>query len=463
MKKSDRPLLTQGAIAPLLLRLTMPMIAGMASVVVFNLVDTFFIGQLGKNELAAMSFTFPVVMVINSIAMGLGIGVSAAISRYVGKAATDRVRRLATDALLLGLVVVSLFVIAGELTIRPVFTALGATSELLPLVADYMQIWYVGVIFVIIPMIGNNVIRATGDMKTPGLIMMFSAVANLILDPVLIFGLGPIPSMGISGGALATVIARALGLVFSLWVLSRREGLITLARPTAKQLFASWAKFLHVGLPAAGTNLITPLSLGFITRLVAYSGTEAVAGFGVAMRLEMLVMIVIMALASVLIPFTGQNWGAGRIDRVVEAIKKAYGFAIAWSVVAFVFMWVAGGTLAALFNDDAQVVQAATSYLRIISPSYGFLGILMLSIFTLNALNKPFWASFLSVLRLFVLYVPAAYLGAHLFGLEGIFYAGCAANLLGGTTAAGLIYFTLRGEITKQKASSVSQLDNAGA
>lgn len=439
MNSKIKAKLTEGNITKLLIKLTLPMMAGMVSMIIFNLVDTFYIGQLGKIELAAMSFTFPVVMVVQSIALGLGMGTSSVVSRTIGQGNTSRVKRLATDALFLAGLIVAIAAITGELTIGPLFTLLGADAVTLPLIKEYMRIWYIGVIFVVFPMVGNNIIRATGDMKTPALIMTFAAIANMILDPFLIFGIGPFPAMGLTGAALATVIGRASTLVFALIVLFKRE-LLTLKGLTIKELFASWKQILFIGIPAALTNIITPFTMGVITRMVSGFGTAAVAGFGVATRLEMIVMMIVHSLASVMIPFTGQNWGSGNYARVSEAVKKSYKFSLIWGAIAFGGFFFAGSFMAGLFNKDPVVISTVVSYLRIIALTYGFQGILRLSASVLNALGKPIHAIGLSLLRLLGLYIPLALLGSKIFGLSGIFAGGAVANLLTGILAAVVVF-----------------------
>ncbi len=167
--------LTEGPIVPTLIKLTLPMILGIVSMVAFNLIDTMFVGRLGDDELAAISFTFPVVMVVGGIAMGLGIGISAVVSKAIGEKNQEKVIRFTTDGLLLALLIVAIFAIIGILTIDPLFTLLGVNDKIMPLVESYMSIWYLGVIFIIVPMAGNNAIRATGDTVTPSIIMITAA------------------------------------------------------------------------------------------------------------------------------------------------------------------------------------------------------------------------------------------------------------------------------------------------
>jgi len=438
MNRKIKANLTEGNITKLLIRLTLPMMAGMISMIIFNLVDTFYIGQLGKNELAAMSFTFPVVMIVQSIALGLGMGTASVVSRAIGRGDSAIVKRLSTDALFLAGLIVAIAAIAGELTIEPLFTLLGADALTLPLIKEYMRIWYIGVMFVVFPMVGNNIIRATGDMKTPALIMSFAAIANMILDPFLIFGIGPFPEMGLAGGALATVIGRASTLIFSYIILVKR-GLVTIHGITPKKMFNSWKQILFIGVPATITNIITPLSMGVITRMISGFGTAAIAGFGVATRLEMIVLMIINSLGAVMIPFTGQNWGSGNYKRVYKAIKKSFRFSLIWSVLAFGGFYFAGSFMAGLFNKDPVVIETVVSYLRIIALTYGFQGILLLSSAVLNALGKPIHAISLSLLRLLGVYIPLAILGSKIYGLNGIFAGGAIANLVSGILAAVVV------------------------
>lgn len=441
MPVTGRAKLTEGKILPLLVKLTIPMMAGMVSMVIFNLVDTFFIGQLGRDQLAAMGFTFPVVMVISGISVGLGMGTSAVISREIGRGSVKLVRHLATNSLLLGIPVIALFALAGLLTIDPLFRLLGADGVVLVYIKEYMQIWYIGVPFVVIPMIGNNIIRATGDMKTPGLIMVALFFFNAFLDPLLIFGIGPFPKMGIAGGALATVFSRAVGMTLALLVLIKREKMILFVLPKVHELLASWKKILFIGIPAGLSKIIIPLSLGIVTRFVSQYGNNAVAGFGVAARLEALAMMLLFALSSVLIPFTGQNIGAGRKDRVLKALKISYIFSLIWGAIMFVVFLLFGGFLAGLFNKDTEIVATVVLYLNVVAISYGFQGFMVISSAALNGSHKPIHSAILSVSRMFVFYVPLAFLGMKLFDLKGIFLAGSIANF-----AAGLLslYFVRR-------------------
>ncbi len=180
--------------------------------------------------------------------------------------------------------VVFVFVVFGLLTIKPLFTMLGATSEVMPYIESYMRIWYLGVLFVVIPMVGNNSIRAMGDTKTPGIVMMIAAIVNTILDPILIFGLGPFPRLEVAGAAIATVIARMTTFTVALYVLIIREKVVELKKVPFDEVLESWKTILFIGLPNAMAKVIMPIGIGIITGLMARESIEAVAGYGVAAK-----------------------------------------------------------------------------------------------------------------------------------------------------------------------------------
>ena len=427
--------LLEGNVGPQLIKLTIPMIWGVLAITAFNIVDTYFVGQLGTEPLAAMSFTFPVVMTLGSLAMGLGVGTSSVIARAIGEGDRDRVQRLTTDSLTLSLIIVVIFVFLGLITIDPLFTALGAGTDVLPLIRSYMQIWYFGMIFLVIPMVGNNAIRASGNTLTPSMIMIVAAGVNIVLDPLLIMGWGGFPRLEIEGAALTTVISRATTLVASLLVLHYREKMLCFNLPKFQIILASWQKILQIGLPAAATNMITPISIGLITSAIAFYGAEAVAAFGIASRIESFSLIVVVALSASISPFVGQNWGAKKYSRVHRALNLSYLFCLGWGIMVAAILAPNGSWLVSLFNSDPQVIQIATRYLWFVPISYAAAGIILMASSTFNALGKPIPSMIMTVSRMVVLYIPLAYLGSKLFGLNGIFAAACIANLVVGIGA----------------------------
>ena len=443
-------LLTEGKVSLQLVKLTLPMIWGSFTVIAFNLADTYFVSQLGTAELAAMTFTFPVVLLLGNLAMGLGIGVSSVVSRAVGEGESALVKRLTMASLTLSLVVVGVFALIGLGTIEPLFTLLGVKPEILPLVREYMQIWYLGMVFLVVPMVGNSVIRAAGDAQTPSLIMTMAAFLNILLDPLLIFGWGPFPALELQGAALATVIARAMTLAASLLVLGLRERLLLYYLPPLQEAREHWGRILRIGFPAALTRAIVPLSMGFVTSIVATYGPAAIAGFGIALRVESFALIVPMALPASIGPFVGQNWGARRYDRIRQALKLSFGFSLVFGGLLAIALSLSADRIAAIFNRDPAVIAVVTIYLIIAPLGYGAAAVLFTASSVSNALGRPLPAVVMSLVQMLVFYVPLAYLGSWLLGLRGIFIAACLSNLIVGL---GALIWSIRTCFTKTTAS----------
>lgn len=349
--------LTRGAVGLLLARLTAPMVVGILAMLGFNMVDTYFVGQLGTVPLAAMATTFPIVMVVTSLGLGLSVSTSLAVSRAIG--AGHDARRLTTDALSLGMVLVLGFAGLGMFGLEHAVRWIGGHDETLLLALRYLRIWLFGLPFIFTPMIGNMAIRATGDTLTPGALMVVWIAVNAILDPILIFGWGPIPAMGIAGAAWATVMARVLSALVVLGVLHWREHLLTSPLTSPAELMASWRLLLRNAVPISLNNLIAPVMLGVLTRLASGFGDAAVAGLGVATRVQSFGMTLVFALQSVIGVYIGQNVGAQRQDRVTEGIGKSMAFGLGWGTCLWVVLMLVGDALSRAFNSDPRVVEAS--------------------------------------------------------------------------------------------------------
>ncbi|WP_233520590.1 MATE family efflux transporter [Flocculibacter collagenilyticus] len=430
MSKSKPPVdLLAGDIPNTLKRMTVPMIMGMVLLMTFNIVDTFFVGMLGTEPLAAISFTFPITFTVISLAIGLGIGTSAIIAKALGAGNVDEAKSDGTCSLLLSFILVGLLSTAGYFLIEPLFTALGATPALLPLIHSYMEVWFFGSVFLITPMIGNSVLRASGDTKTPSIIMALGGAMNAILDPILIFGFGPVPAMGIQGAAIASVIAWTIGFCIIIYILAVKKELIHKLPPRPRVFAPIAAKIMKIGMPAAGANMLTPAAMAILTAIIATYGKEAVAAFGVGSRIESLASLVVLALSMTLPPFISQNFGAGKMERVEQAYKKTLKFVLAWQLVVYILLVTLAGVIANIFTDDPNVISIIKLFIYILPLGYGLQGVIILSNSSFNALHKPMNALLLSIVRLFIFYVPFAYLGGYFYDIQGLFIGALIGNV----------------------------------
>ena len=246
---------TQGPVHRHLIRLAGFMFMGFSAMTVAQLVEAVYLGRLGTNPLAAVSFTFPVIMVLQSIAMGLGIGASSIVSRTSGAGDREQVRRLVTHCVIMTACLLVVLAILGRIFSTPVFAMLGAKGEVLRMVIQYMDIWFIALPPFALSMIGTSLIRAVGNAAVPGIVMTVGSVLQVIIEPLFIFGLGPFPHLGIEGAALGFLIARVASFALCYYVMIFGEQLLT---TSLAGIVASWKSIMHVGIPATATNLIMP-------------------------------------------------------------------------------------------------------------------------------------------------------------------------------------------------------------
>ena len=433
--KPSQARLTQGPVGKHLVDMTVPVLYGILMMMLQNFADAWFVGQVGDRELAALSFAFPVIMIVSSVAIGLGAGTSSVVARAIGANDHRRARRLATDSLLLSFGITAVVCVAGMLTIDPLFTLLGAPPDMLPLIGGYMRILYAGVPFIVVGMVGMSSMRATGDTRLPSRLMVIASILNVVLDPLLIFGVGPLPRMELEGAALAALLARGSIFVGTIYFMYRRLDLLTFHAPRVDEMRKSWADILHVGLPAAGTNAIIPIATGAITAMLARYGPDAVAGFGVATRVESVMLVIFYAMSAIIGPFVGQNMSAGHADRIFRALRLCTLFCLGAGLVIALALAGLSDFLPALFSDSDAVTDVTKLFLLIAPASYGTYGMVMVMNASFNGMGKPMPAVWISVARMALLYLPLALLGDRLFGIAGIFGAYAAANVVMGAVS----------------------------
>lgn len=450
----NRARLADGPIGPTILSLMVPMMLGMIALMVNNLAGAFFVGRIGTDQLAAVAFTFPVSFIVGAISMGLGVGTSSVASRLFGQGQREDVQRITGHALLLGLSAGVIVTAIGLSTIDPVFRLLGADSRVLPLIHQYMHIFYWGGLFLVVPMISNSVLRASGDARRPALITTSAAVFNIIIDPVLIFGLLGFPRMELRGAALGAVLSNMLTMVVSVYFIMHREHLVNYRKLALDKLWDSWERILKVGLPAMTSSLVAPLTTGFITHQVAIFGAEAVAGFGVASRVEGMSTMALMSLSAAMTPFVGQNVGARRMDRVQDGVAFAYRFSFAYGIAIAAVLGLLAPYIAAIFTSHPEAQHAAILQLRIVPLGYLALGVAMTVNGSFNAMGRPMAAMFVSLSRTILVYAPLAWVLSGRFGLIGIYIAACLASFV-----AGGIGFTWLKTVLNEKLADMEPVE----
>jgi putative MATE family efflux protein len=448
--------LTEGPISSALYSLMLPMMLGMVAIIINSLAGAFFLARISTDQLAAISFTFPVSFIVGAMAMALGTGTSAVVSRLFGSGDRGEVQRLTLHAMLLAVALAVVMLIIGLATIDPLFRLLGADAITLPHIHRYMAIYYWGGLFLVAPMMANSVLRASGDAKTPALLMTLAAILNVAFDAVLIFGLFGFPRMEIAGAALGGVLANVCIFGASMYFIVHKEKLVKLGAGALDHLKDSWSRILKVGVPSLTSSLMAPVTTAIITAQVAKYGHGAVAGFGLASRVEGLSVLALMSLSAAMTPYTGQNFGARRLDRVEGGVNFAYRFSWIYGGILAVVMWLLGHFLVDLFQVEPAAREAALLHLWIVPMSYAFLGMSMATNGAFNAMGKPMAAMWVSLSRTIGVYAPLSFVLAHFFGLKGIFMAAAVANLVAGSIGFTWFRWEFRRRAAAQAAATAA-------
>ncbi|MBR9729573.1 MATE family efflux transporter [Shewanella intestini] len=424
-------LLTQ-PIGRVLLNMTLPNLLGILTVLGSSLVDMFFIGKLGTESLSAVSFTFPVTLVLSSIVIGIGAGLSTNLGRLIGSRNNHIAKVFLFDVMCFTLVIIAALSLLGLATIKPLFGLLGANATTLLLINDYMFYWFLSAPILAILMVGNQALRATGDTRPPAKIMMSAAIVNVILDPILIFGFGPIAPLGLEGAAIATSISWLVALSVSSYLILIKRELVAFAAFNWQRILHNWRSLAHIARPATLMNMINPIANGVIMAMLARVDHSSVAAFGTGIRIESVLLIVVMALSSSLTPFIAQNLGAGQPKRAKQALLMSLKFVFVLQTLLYIPLYFSANFITHLFTSDPLVVDWLNFYLIVIPTAYGALGMVIVFANSLNAYHQPVRSLMLNLTRLILLLLPLAALGLVLGGVKGLLVALPVTNMLMG-------------------------------
>ncbi len=424
--------LTQGSVHYQLLRLASPLSAGIVAMFAVAIVDTYLLGQLGTDSLAAIGFAFPVSFTVMSLAIGLSAGTASVLARAIGGGDRTRIVSLATHGVLLAVLLGAGFSLCGILAVRPLFSAMGASGEVLEQVTAFMRIWFYSFPLLVLTQVSGSVLRANGDALVPSGMMIAGAAINIALDPFFIFGGFGIPAMGIEGAAWAAFVARCVVPFVLLPVLIFRDRLLSFARTSWAAVGESWREILRIGVAAALGNAASPFGLAVVTAMLAVYGDAVVAAFGVAGRLEAFGTIPMLALSGSIGPICGQNWGAGHFDRVRQALRFACSICLGWSLFMAGVFWFAGDALAGAFTGSEDVTEEAALYLSIVPVTVAGYGITIVAAGAFNALGRPLLGLSIYLVRIAIFYIPLAFVATLLFDSLGVYVAIALANLLAG-------------------------------
>ena len=445
--EQKKAIYTSGPIGTRMLKTAFGMLAGTLAMSGYNIVDTYFVGKLGKIPLAAMGFTFPVVMLVGCLFHGLGTGVMTTCAQALGGSRQSKAAKLVTSGALLVLLISIFLGIAGLLFSSPLFSLFGAQGRTLTEVTGYMNIWFFGCATASLSMMGNNILVAIGDAKNAGRMMVVGLVLNALFDPLFIFGWGPIPAMGIRGAALATIIAQCIATVTVFTLVKKKHGLIQFGLLPWREVRAAWALTIHYAVPASIGMLMMPIGSTIITWITARYGDAAVAATAAAGRLEMLAFVFPMALGISLVSMIGQNFGARQYNRIRSCFRFSMGFAFFFLLFMAVIYTCFADWLVGIFSpkDDPMVHEIMVKCILITVWGFCMIEVHRFSGFFYIGCGRPAVAAWLNALRILGLMIPLSFLALYFKSLEGLFYARLASDLI-----AGSVGFLLSWKMTKR-------------
>lgn len=424
--------LTDGSVRRRLAELWVPMIGGILAVKAIGISDAYFVGQLGEGPLAAISFTFPIVSTLISLAIGLSAGASSVLSRKIGDSAgKDEQQAIVTGAVGMAIAIAIVLAVLGFLSIGSILDLMGASDAVRGDALSYMQIWFAGSVFLIVPIAINGLLRSTGDGVSPAVLMAVIAGLNIALNPVFIFGAGFVPELGVQGAAVATVLARAVSMIAAL-VLIVRKDLLSFSRQKFIDGLGYWREVARVGLPASLSTSLNPVAISIATAAVATLGDAQVAAFGVATKIQSFALVPLLALSAATSPFVGQNSGAGELARSRRGLWLCAAISGVWSLLIAVPLWLGSDVLTSFFSNSDDVRESVGLYLAIVPLSFAGYGVIVALGAAMNGLGRSGTSLLLGGGRALGLLAPLAWIGVMVEDFRGLAIGVAIANVVAG-------------------------------
>ena len=430
--------MTQTPVNRMFFMMAAPISLGMLSTFLFQIVDTFFVGQLGSAALAALAFASTAYFLFVGLFIGLSIGVSAVVAKAAGGDDTLKTQTLVTVALLLVLFTSLGLSLVAYIFIDPMFIFLGAEAHILPLIRRYMTLLYLGIPLLMLGIVGSGIVRATGTIKLTEIIFALAGIVNLVFDYLLIFGIGPFPELGLAGAAIASVLS--FGFVFvGVMSVMISKGLIRVsAIRNMATSYNALTEILKLALPTVGMQIMIPATGMFTISILAQFGTDIVAAFGVATRIEALALIGIFAVSSAMTPFVAQNFGAEKHTRIDSAIVFAGKASVYIGLLVFFILAIFGSYIARIFSTDPAVISFVGLYFRIVAISYILYGLFNVTSAIFNGLQMPVSSLRLMLVRTFIFTMPLLVI-ASFINATAILVALTVSNILAGLYAGMLM------------------------
>ncbi|WNX86186.1 MATE family efflux transporter [Agathobaculum sp. NTUH-O15-33] len=448
-KSTHLYLLREANVASALLKLGIPTMVGMLISALYNVIDAYFVGGLGLSQMGAVSVVFPIVQIIIGLGMMFGAGASSYISRLLGKGDHEHADRTASTALFSGILLGGAIIAVILLFLDPVLTSLGATETILPYARAYAKIYVVGSIINVFTVSMNNLLTAQGATRFTMAAMLTGSLANVILDPILIYGM----KLGIEGAAIATVLSLCLNMALYLGYIAKKKGVLRFSLRKITISGKIYGEILKIGVPVLLFQFLASASMGLINTAAKPYGDYAVAAMGAVTRIMTVSTYVVFGFLKGFQPFAGYNYGAKQLGRLQKSIKLCLIWSTAFCVIAAAALIVFAEPVVSLFGSDAQMIALASKALRLNAVLLITFGFQMVYASLYLAIGNSLIGSALSLSRQGIFFFPLIFTLPRLFDLTGVICVQPAADLF---STLLTVFFVLKANAWQSESTSAS-------
>jgi putative MATE family efflux protein len=424
----------------LLIALSLPGIASTITTSLYNIVDTIWVARIGHEAIAALTITFPYQILFYAIGGGTGIGISALVSRRYGEKNIDATNRVAGQIFFLSAFWGLLFMLVAVLFADRILPIIGATPDILEYSKQYFVITSYGAPLIILGIVMSSLIRGSGDTVKPMIIMASGTVVNIILDPFLIFGIGPFPEMGVAGAAWATVIAQACAAGIGLYYFFARKTSFHIRLAHLRPDWSIIKDIYRVGAPTAVMQLAESFVFLLLNTIVSSFGSVAIAAMGIVIRISDFAFMPMMGVSHGLLPVIGYCFGAGNYKRLWRALKLAAAGLASFLLLTTVAIEVFTPQIAGIFAKEPEMLAITVTALRISLVSIPLIGPTILITTTFQGLSRGTTALVLSLIKQWIIFIPLLYLCRSLWELNGVWISWPIADTLSMAVSFAFIY-----------------------
>ncbi len=422
--KGEETEFTTGSINRAIILLSIPMIAEMIGESLFAVVDMIFVSRISVNAIATVALTETPLMIIYSLAVGLSMAATAIVARRVGEKKLVRAADAGFQAIVISIVIGAIFGVVGFIFAEDILSLMGGESDLIDEGVGYTKIMYAGNLSIILIFLINGIFRGAGNASIAMKSLLLANGLNMILDPIFIFGLGPIPAMGVEGAAIATTTGRSIGVIYQLVHIFNGSSLIKLTIKNFVIRIKTVVEIIKIGSAGIGQFLVETLSWLFLVRIVAEFGTESVAGYQLAFRVIVFTLLPSWGMANAAATLVGQNLGAKSPERAETSVWRTAKWNTIFLIAVAIVFSIFSDQVLAIFNQSGVVLETAINALRIICFGYIFFAYGMVIGQAFNGAGDTLTPLWINIVVFWVIQIPLTYLLAIVYdwGPNGVFF-----------------------------------------